>query len=542
MLQIWATFAVLYGVVLAKPPLKAFFVLGGFSLQWCIKANFFVHLAILVGFLLFEFFWDFFVRRKFDGMLVQTVRYVVKHEGQLFFGLFSAIFVFVYFYTSGYRYSAGILDGLYRKSLFYWMNQHSIERIPGPFMFHVYQLSWYELLFVLAVIFQGVLLYLSTARRLQYAAAGCFVFALVASHYSQSYQGPNGSNFESVAPWNHLNLKDYFDIFGLFSIDVLGIVLMVSHSVLVTVHHLVRGEKSLAFFGYFFTATLFTYSYLGEKVPWLAIYPFLAGVLYLVLFFDRYFQDNPLPALRNFPVSRILRALGFIGVVVGGIFMIEDSPSLTQGLSNQLTLPQTILLGALRNAPLFMAGLALIPISLLLERLKMTGTVHLGRLALLFFIVFNARATLMVNQVNGGQASEFMSQVHTTRELQDFALDVRRQVLSPTSGKKPQIYVTGESTWPLTWYFVDLPEYKFNVPANELNNFDYRFQDFVTDKATQFPGYRRVDLNLRGWWVPDYQKMTLKNFLYYSLTQVPWSPTGFSYTTVLVKDPSSQKG
>ena len=245
--------------------------------------------------------------------------------------------------------------------------------------------------------------------------------------------------------------------------------------------------------------------------------------------------------LREFPVSKILRVLGIVAVVVGGVFIIEDSASLTQALSNKLTLPQTILLGALRNAPIFTTGIILIPLSLLLENLKMTGSVHLGRLALLFFIVFNVRATLMVNQINGGQASEFMSQVHTTRELQDFALDVRRQVLSPTSGKKPQIYVTGESTWPLTWYFVGLPEYKFNVPANELGNFDYRFQDLVPDKATQFPGYRRVDLNLRGWWVPDYQKMTLKNFLYYSLTQIPWSPTGFSYTTVLVKDPSPPK-
>jgi uncharacterized protein (TIGR03663 family) len=541
MLQIWATFAVLYGVTLARPQLKAFFVLAGFSLQWCIKANFFVHLAILVGFLVFECAWNLIVRKKFEGLLAQTVRYVMAYEGQFIFAGFFASFIFVYFYTSGYRYTAGILDGLYRKSLLYWLNQHNIERIPGPFMFHVYQLSWYELLFVVAVLYQAFLLYKNAAKQIQWAAGAGLLGALVLSHYSSTYQAPGVTNFEAALPWKFLNLKDYFDVFGLFAIDVLGITLMVVHSVLVTVHHLSRQERALAFFGYFFTATLFTYSYLGEKVPWLAIYPFLTGVVYLVLFFDRFFQQNPLPSLEQFPVSKVLRWLGIGLAVVGLIFVLEDSQSLTQGLSNKLTGPQTIILGALRNAPLLTAGLILIPVSLLLQNLSMTGTVHLGRLALLFFVVFNARATLMVNQVNGGQASEFMSQVHTTRELQDFALDIRKQILTPTSGKKPQVYVTGESTWPLTWYFVDLPEYKFNVPPSELNNFDYRFQDYVADKTTQFPGYRRVDLNLRGWWVPDYQKMTFKNFLYYSMTQSPWSPTGFSYTTVLVKEPAAPR-
>lgn len=73
-----------------------------------------------------------------------------------------------------------------------------------------------------------------------------------------------------------------------------------------------------------------------------------------------------------------------------------------------------------------------------------------------------------------------------------------------------------------------------------MEKFDYRFIDFESDKAKQFPGYRRVDLNLRGWWVPDYAKMTFANFLYYSLTQVPFSPVGYSYVTVLVKEPVSQ--
>ncbi len=540
MLQIWATTLVFYGVLLARAERKALFVLVGCALQWCIKANFFVHLAILIGYLVFEFAWDAIVRKKYDGLLVRLFRYLRQYEKQTLFAFGTAAFVFTYFYSSGYRYSAGLLDGLYRKSFLYWINQHNIERIPGPFMFHVYQLSWYEFLFMVAFFIQAALMYLRGPRLIKIAGVSAGLATLLLSSLAAYHQSALGKPFEGVAPWNLLNLKSYFDVFGLLPIDVLGCCFLIFHAVLVTVYHLLREERGAAFFGYLFMALFFTYSYLGEKVPWLAIYPFLAGVIYLVLFFQGYFKGRDSAEFANFPVARLMRVTACILAGFGLIFLIEDPDSLARNLPADLTAAQQFILGALKNAPILTAGVLLFPITLLAKRLNLLGTINIGVVAMIGLILFNVRATWMVNQVNGGKSSEFMSQVHTTKELQDFALDIRHQILTPTSGKKPTVYVTGESTWPLTWYFVDLPEYKFTATSEEMEKFDYRFIDFESDKAKQFPGYRRVDLNLRGWWVPDYAKMTFANFLYYSLTQVPFSPVGYSYVTVLVKEPVSQ--
>lgn len=536
MLQVWATFLVLYGVVLARPERKALCVLIGCALQWCIKANFFVHLAILLGYLVFEFLWDTLVARRNDGLLIRLWRYVRQYEVQTVFAFILSAGVFVYFYTSGYRYSEGILDGLYRKSFLYWINQHNIERIPGPFMFHFFQLSWYEFLFMCAFITHVVFMYWRGPKVVRVLGGASAVLMVAAALGASYHQQAAGKSFEQLVPWQYLNLKSYFDVFGLLPIDVLGCIFLIAHAVLVTVYHLLRGERGAAFFGYFFMASFFTYSYLGEKVPWLALYPFLWGAIYLVLFFQSYFKEHPVASYREFSVASLTQGAAYFFTILGTIFLIEDPESLTRNIPQGLNGSQQFVLGALKNAPVLTAGVLLFPLGVIAQRLRLFGTVHLGIAGMVLFLCINVRATWMVNQVNGGKASEFMSQVHTTKELHDFALDIRKQILTPTTGHKPTIYVTGESTWPLTWYFVDLPQYKFNATPEEMEKFDYRFIDYVTDTSKQFPGYRRVDLNLRGWWVPDYQKMTLANFLLYSLSQQPFSGVGYSYVTVLVKE------
>ncbi len=53
----------------------------------------------------------------------------------------------------------GFLDALYRESIKYWYEKHDIERIAGPFNFHLYQLSFYEGLFLLAFLLHLVHFY-----------------------------------------------------------------------------------------------------------------------------------------------------------------------------------------------------------------------------------------------------------------------------------------------------------------------------------------------------------------------------------------------
>lgn len=540
MLMIWATTLVFYGAILAPAPAKPVWILIGIALQWCIKANMFVHAAIVLGFMLFELLFNRVVHKKWDGLLLNLLSNVVRHEGFVTFGFLIGAFLFTYFYTSGYRYSEGILDGLYRKSLKYWWGQHEIERIPGPFLFHVYQLSWYELVFILAVICQIVSFYRVTLPWIRWAGAATIVISGAFALYI------SGANLETDHLSKFFRLKDSLDAFALLPLIV--------QPVLVTVHHLLRRERGLAFFGYLFFTLLFTYSYLGEKVPWLAIYPFLGGVIYLTLYFQWRFSAVTFDDVRAYPWSKVLRFCGVVLATLGIIFLAQERDSFFRNLPGDMlkeaeqlykeemygswlrAYVSMYLLGALKNAPVLLLGLLMLLCGYLESKRRMLGTVNVLFLLCGAAAIFNLRAAIMVNFINGGAASEFMSQVHTTKEFHDFVTEIRHQIEVPTLGRKPTVYVTGEATWPSTWYFVDLPEFKFNATPEELKHFDYRIENLDPDKNKQTPGFKRVDMTLRGWWVPEYNQMNLKKFLLYSLSQKPWSPTGFSYVTVLVKD------
>jgi hypothetical protein len=152
------------------------------------------------------------------------------------------------------------------------------------------------------------------------------------------------------------------------------------------------------------------------------------------------------------------------------------------------------------------------------------------------------RATIQTNFLYAGKETEYLSQVHTTYEIADFAKKVVDEVLFERNAYKPKVLVAGEGTWPLTWYFRHLPnEYRFSATPEEKKNFTYIVQDF---KETPTPGdvpegYYSRTVNLRGWWVPDFTQMTLRKFLRFSINHYPWNASGFTYATVLTaKDPS----
>jgi hypothetical protein len=154
-----------------------------------------------------------------------------------------------------------------------------------------------------------------------------------------------------------------------------------------------------------------------------------------------------------------------------------------------------------------------------------------------FTALFLVRATIQTNFVYAGKETEYISQVHTTYELAEVAQRIAGEALFERPGYRPKVLVTGEATWPLSWYFRNLrDEYRFTAKPEEKTNFTYIFQDWkdTPDPGSIPDGYYRRKLNLRGWWVPDFRQMTLKKFLNFSVNHYPWSPSGFTYTTLLV--------
>jgi len=511
--QLTAMFITLYGAVLAREGKKAFITLLGLTVQFCIKENAYVTAAILLGYLVYEAFINQVVLGESKGLAVSAYRYTKKHWLEALTGLVVCALIYCILFGAGFRPDAiglrhprGILDGLYRESIFYWLNQHNIERIPGPFLFHFYMLSWYELLFVAAWLVQLYIFYKQAERLVQAAGASVLIVAVFCALTFANRE------VVGVFPWSFFKLKDSFDVLGLF--------IILFHPILLTTQHLIRRERTLAFWGYFFTANFFTYSYLGEKVPWLSVYPFVPGMVYLALFFDDYFRRFPLPDATEFAFGRLISLGGLFIFMWGTIFCLQE--------------------GWKENWPFLFIGVVVFLFGLVENYLKMFGALNLYRWGFVFLLLFNVRSTVLTNFVYAGEASEFISQVHTTRGFHDFVLRLRREIEAPTQGYKPTVLGIEDVVWPITWYLVDIPEYKFSADESEKKNFDYIIQnckgncpdpDYVEAAP---PGFRSLKLKLRGWWVPDYKAMTVKKFLNYAINHRPWSPTGFSYLTVLV--------
>lgn len=512
---------VVYGFIKAPIPQKSFWVMMGISIQWCTKENIFVSLAVFVGYLLFEVAFRGIRSEKLENSIAgKIVDYISRYPWETCWAFIFSFLVYCWFYSAGFRYPEGITDGLGSKGFEYWMKHHGMERIEGPFNFHTYVLGWYELPFLLAFITHLVLFYRRTSLEIQMFAGAIVVallFALFASDPSTI-----------KANWSFFKLKDRYDLVGLF--------ILLGHAPLVTIHHLLRRQYGLGACAYFFSANYFVYSYLGEKVPWLSIYPLIFGLPYLGLFFKDYFSAHPFN-FREFPIDRLCMWIGCGLIVLSLFFMWEQRSEITANVS-------IIKSSAFIDNVDFLALGSLLAIFGVLNQFGgYVSTIHLGRLSAILVFGFMLRACIQTNFLYAGKESEYLSQVHTTYEIGELAQRVIDEVRFEKGMYKPKILVTGDATWPLTWYFRHLPnEYKFSALPDEKKNFTYIIQDYKDNPTANdvLEGYSTRKLNLRGWWVPDFREMTLKKFLRYSINHYPWSGTGFSHVTLLAANDTSR--
>jgi hypothetical protein len=494
----------LYGVAAAPPKGRALFFFIGAAIQMCSKENSFVHIAMMLGFYIYELLLVRVRNRTHEPFLVSTCRWIRQYPFQLALGTAVGIFIYVLFYTDGFQYWEGPLDGLWRKSIAYWMEHHKKERIVGPFLFHVYCLSWYDSLFVIVALYQAGHLYWRSSIVMRLIALATAVVGIALPLL-----------FFKTIPFEDVKTSLFITTFKLKdALDVSGFVMMVPHAILVTTFHLLRGERRLAIWGYLFATSLFTYSYLGEKVPWLSQYPLWTGIVYFVLYFDAC-CDLRSYFTRLFSLDMPLVWLGSLLMALAIIFYIQGDQ-----FAAKWTAISGLTLTSLGGAELY---------------LKIFGPVYLGRWVAVACVVYMIRIALIINFVQAGSDKEYISQVHTTVELRDAVAQVRNQIETEPNGYRPRVYLSGDATWPVAWYFRDLPENKFGAPENERRDFKFQLIDVPEGEKSSTSVYHRRRLNLRGWWVPDFTKMTLKNFLWYGITHQPWSPTGFAPTMLLTR-------
>lgn len=262
----------LFAVSLQRARWRIVMIALSIGFQLVTKEDVFITFALLLGFLIFEALYQRWAGRREDGLAVRIFVYMRQHLDLVFLGIALIVFVFVYFYSAAGRYQQGLTQGLFTKGIKYWFSVHAAERLDGPFLYNFVILAFYELPFLLLIFIQSIFLWQETSKKLRLFVLTYLTLAFAAFLYFLHTQ-VTASGLAQV-----LNLKN--------PLDAMGMVIIVGQALFVCTHHLMRSEKLLSFFGYFTYAWFFTYGYVGEKVPWLALYPFFAGLIYLALYFS----------------------------------------------------------------------------------------------------------------------------------------------------------------------------------------------------------------------------------------------------------------
>ena len=236
------------------------------SLHFCIKENAYVHLFLLI---IFCVTYSLFSSNKLS--LYRIIQFIKNHKLGLSVSLVITSLIYIYFYSAKFLYFEGVLDGLYKKSLVYWFKQHHVERLKGPFIFQTLVLSIYEFPIILLTIISTISFYLRASRIYLIS----FFMAIVTA--TSLFLFFNKVPLNSVEIFHLAKLKIPLDFFPF--------ILILIHGINTTIFHAKENNFKLSFFSYFYFGSLFTYSFLGEKVPWLSIYPLMFSIMYLTLFF-----------------------------------------------------------------------------------------------------------------------------------------------------------------------------------------------------------------------------------------------------------------
>lgn len=262
-------------------------------LQFTSKENAFMTLGLVLIYLTFEVAFNYLYQRKIP--LIDSLK---KHCGRIELSvcLLIGLFLYSYLFSNGFTYSQGILDGLYRKSLMYWFHQHKIERIAGPFFFNFMIISWYDFFFLMCT---GFFYFLTKLEHIKVHLVG-FTLAIVASLVTVVLIDWSSTPFfvDQVLKFKH-------------PFDVVVACMMLYMGAATTIDHLIRHERELAFYGFFFWANWFAYSYVGEKVPWLALYPLLFGVIYHAMILGKSGHRSQVVQHRNLLIPTLSILLSF---------------------------------------------------------------------------------------------------------------------------------------------------------------------------------------------------------------------------------------
>lgn len=246
------------------------------SFMVCTKLNYLFYFFFLFTFLIVLFC---FKREKYTTVLQTIKDYFASHTYiKIVLLLATPIFIFSLLYSGFGQHWPGVLDGLYRKMLPYWINQHKIQRIRGPFDYYLPLLIQYELPIVLGMAYYFIKIIRSSKsyiRQSLYVAMASLALLIMVKVFWHSTFSSLLSVFHFSQPYHVLILMFY-----------------VYAGVRMTLYHLKNNEYFFAFCVFWFWVSISLYSYAGEKVPWLLVHIIFPAFLYLAPQLSKVVQDS----------------------------------------------------------------------------------------------------------------------------------------------------------------------------------------------------------------------------------------------------------
>jgi uncharacterized protein (TIGR03663 family) len=236
------------------------------TLMVCTKLNFLFYFVAIGTFL--PIWWWLGGEKPRTAAVTQAeaaIAFVRRHRADVVTAAALAAVIYTGLYSSLGTNPKGIVDGVV-KAVQYWVEQHSIQRIKGPFQYYLPILLLYELPAMAGIVWCALRAARSSkhSKRLALKWALWTLIVLGTSYVGWTRLERPMSLFHLDEPF-HPALA--FAVVGLWW-------LLVSF-------HFRRNEKLEAFFAHWGATQLLLYSYAGEKIPWLTTHILLPWMLYV---------------------------------------------------------------------------------------------------------------------------------------------------------------------------------------------------------------------------------------------------------------------
>lgn len=416
---------------------------AGFAIAFCNKEDMYAMGPVLVLALALMLLWEVVYADDWRGQLRTVWGESSSLLRQSLLPLLTSFIVFALiwltFYTSFFTHNQNWFAA--DRALSYWMGQHEIKRIGGPWWYYFPQIFIYEpLIFFPALVL--LLAGLSQPRRTEGTATKVIVYAayaLAAAFFVTLFVDRERAVFVLLA-----------------ALAFAGVGMMRRW----------LPDRFLRYMIIWTVGAFGFYSWAQEKVPWLLV-PILVPAVVLAA---RWFGDR----------------------IEAGQLQ-KPSMALPLGAVGALTIWTLIASNYLYDAP-------------------------------------------VPAEVPGPRHAELLAYVQSTYDTTDVVMR-RIETVAKTlgTGTKTRLAVSGNATWPLSWY---LRHYPVNWGA------DVRQVDtavVVIDKeATQAldkslaEKYEKINFQIRGWWEPDWGQFNIPNLIRYLFTREAFSGVGSSDAVMYV--------